>query len=152
MPHDELVSVIARAVDRALARLHRTRPSSFQTRFLELERVRLVELLEEWLQVERLRGEFRVAAYEEQAVVDIAGLVLSLRLDRVDSLAQGAELLIDYKTGDSSIAMWMGERPDEPQLPLYHLARPVLPEAVAFAQVRRGECGWSGSVRTSRSR
>jgi ATP-dependent helicase/nuclease subunit B len=144
MPCDELVSVIARAVDRALARLHRTRASTFQTRFLELERARLIELLEEWLQVERLRGEFRVAAYEEQAVVNIAGLVLSLRLDRVDCLAQDAELLIDYKTGDSSIAMWMGERPDEPQLPLYHLARPVLPEAVAFAQVRRGECGWSG--------
>ena len=62
----------------------------------------------------------------------------------MDILAEGGELLIDYKTGDSSIAMWMGRRPDEPQLPLYYLARPVLPEAVAFAQVRRGECGLSG--------
>jgi ATP-dependent helicase/nuclease subunit B len=144
MPHDELTAVIARAVDRALARLHRTRASSFQTRFLELERARLVALLEEWLEMERRRGEFRVAACEEQAVVDVAGLVLSLRLDRVDSLAQGGELLIDYKTGPSSIAMWMGERPDEPQLPLYHLARPGLPQAVAFAQVRRGACGLAG--------
>jgi ATP-dependent helicase/nuclease subunit B len=144
IPRDELASVITRAVDRALARLHRTRASSFQTRFLELERARLVELLEEWLRIELQRGEFRVVACEEQAAVNIAGLVLSLRLDRVDSLAQGGELLIDYKTGPSSIAMWMGERPDEPQLPLYHLARPVLPEAVAFAQVRRGECGLSG--------
>jgi hypothetical protein len=90
-----------------------------------------------------------VVACEEQAVVSIAGLVLSLRLDRVDSLAQGGELLIDYKsgTGPSAIAMWMGERPDEPQLPLYHLARPTLPEALAFAQVRRGECGFSGLSR-----
>jgi probable DNA repair protein len=144
MPHDELASVIAGAVDSALTRLRRTRASSFQTRFLELERVRLIELLEQWLQIERLRGEFRVAVCEERAVVNIAGLVLSLRLDRVDSLAQGGEVLIDYKTGASSIAMWMGGRPDEPQLPLYYLARPVLPEAVAFAQVRRGECGLSG--------
>lgn len=149
MPHEELASVIAGAVQRALARLHRTRASSFQTRFLELERARLGELLEEWLRIELQRSPFRVVACEEQAVVSIAGLVLSLRLDRVDSLAQGGELLIDYKTGTgaSSIAMWMGERPDEPQLPLYHLARPTFPEALAFAQVRRGECGFSGLSR-----
>ena len=41
MPHDELASVIAGAVDSALARLRRTRASSFQARFLELERARL---------------------------------------------------------------------------------------------------------------
>ncbi len=144
MPEHELASVVGEAVSRALARLHRARASSFQTRFLELERARLVELLQEWLRIERQRDEFRVVACEEQAVVNIAGLVLSLRLDRVDTLAQGGELLIDYKTGPSSIAMWMGGRPDEPQLPLYHLSRPALPEAVAFAQVRRGECALSG--------
>ena len=144
IPRDELTSVVARAVDRALARLHRTRASRFRSRFLELERTRLGELLHEWLQVERERDEFRVVAREEQAVVNVGGLVLSFRLDRVDSLARGGELLIDYKTGQSSIAMWMGERPEEPQLPLYQLARPVPPQAVAFAQVRRGECGLSG--------
>jgi probable DNA repair protein len=144
MPHDQLAAAIACAVDRALTRLLRTRASSFQTRFLDLERARLVALLAEWLQVERQRGEFRVVACEEQTVVNVAGLVLSLRLDRVDSLAQGGELLIDYKTGASSIAMWMGARPDEPQLPLYHLARPGVPQAVAFAQVRRGACDLAG--------
>jgi probable DNA repair protein len=142
--HDELAATIARCVESALARLRPRRASSFKTRFLELERERLVALLKEWVEIERNRGDFQVIACEEDAVVNIAGLWLRLRLDRVDRLSQGGELLIDYKTGSSSIAMWMGERPDEPQLPLYHLARPVPPEAVAFAQVRRGQCGLSG--------
>jgi ATP-dependent helicase/nuclease subunit B len=141
---EELTAAIVRCVDGALARLRPRRASSFKSRFLELERERLVALLEEWLEIERDRGDFEVMGCEEEAVVNVAGLGLKLRLDRVDRLSQGGEMLIDYKTGSSSIAMWMGERPDEPQLPLYHLARPMSPEGVAFAQVRRGECGLLG--------
>lgn len=143
-PNDELYAAIIRCVERALARLRPRRASTFRTRFLELERERLVALLEEWLQIERDRGDFQVIACEEDAEVNIAGLGLRLRLDRVDRLSQGGELLIDYKTGSSSTVMWMGGRPAEPQLPLYHLARPAPPEAVAFAQVRRGQCALSG--------
>jgi hypothetical protein len=93
MPQDPLASVIAAAVDRALARLRRRRASSFGTRFLELERARLIGLLEEWLQIERQRSDFTVAVREEAAVVNVAGLVLSLQLDRVDHLSAGGDLL-----------------------------------------------------------
>jgi ATP-dependent helicase/nuclease subunit B len=143
-PHDELVALVARCVDSALRRLHPRRASSLRAGFLALERERLVALLQEWLQVERRRAEFQVVACEADSVVNVAGLNLKLRLDRVDRLPGGSELLIDYKAGSTSIATWMGERPDEPQLPLYCLARPVLPEAVAFARVRRGECALTG--------
>jgi hypothetical protein len=37
-----------------------------------------------------------------------------------------------------------GERPDEPQLPLYTLAQTVAADAVAFAHVRHGDCGFVG--------
>ena len=140
----ELALVMERCVEQALKRLHARRASSFQTRFLELERERLLVLLQEWLEVERGRSEFEVTACEESGTVSIGGLILQLRLDRVDRHARGGELLIDYKTGSSSIATWMGERPDEPQLPLYCLARPAPPEAVAFGQVRRGQCALVG--------
>jgi len=144
---DRLAQTIAGCVERALARLCARRASSFRTRFLELERERLVALLEEWLEIERKRSDFEVIAREQQAAVSIAGLGLRLRLDRVDRLSQGGEALIDYKTGSSSIAAWMGERPEEPQLPLYQLTRATPPEAVAFAEVRRGECALSGLSR-----
>ena len=142
--NDELADVIARSVDGALRRLQPRRASSFRTRFLELERERLVGLLREWLRVERGRNEFDIVASEQGGALTVAGLVLQLRLDRVDRLNEGGELLIDYKTGSSSIAAWMGERPDEPQLPLYCLSRAQPPEAVAFAQVRRGQCALLG--------
>ena len=85
-----------------------------------------------------------VLAREEDRVVSVGGLDLRLRLDRVDRLAGGGRLLIDYKTGDSEVAMWMGERPDEPQLPLYTLAQTVAADAVAFAHVRHGDCSFVG--------
>jgi hypothetical protein len=133
MASSELAVVIERCVEQALKRLHARRASSFQTRFLELERERLVALLQEWLEVERGRSEFELVACEEGGTVSIGGVVLQLRLDRVDRL-----------TGSTSIATWMGERPDEPQLALYCLARPTPPEAIAFGQVRRGQCALVG--------
>jgi ATP-dependent helicase/nuclease subunit B len=140
----ELLALIERCVDRALQRLRPRRASAFQNHFLALERERLVALAREWLEIERRRDAFDVLACEEDRVVSVGGLDLRLRLDRVDRLAGGGRLLLDYKTGDSEIAMWMGERPDEPQVPLYTLIQTVAADAVAFAHVRRGDCGFVG--------
>jgi ATP-dependent helicase/nuclease subunit B len=69
-----------------------------------------------------------------------------VRVDRIDSVGDGV-FFIDYKTGyDAHPKQWEGERPDDPQLPLYTL----LPEAeelkgVAFARVRTGrDMKWMG--------
>ena len=144
MSNEQIAAVVGRSVDTAFARLRAKRASSLRSRFLELERERLVALLHEWLQVERQRDSFEVVATEQAATVTIGGLVLQLRLDRVDRLERGGELLVDYKTGDSAVSTWMGERPEEPQLPLYSVTRPDAPGAVAFAQVRRGDCALLG--------
>lgn len=111
-------------------------------RFAALERQRLTKLLCTWLDVERERGAFAVLAVEQQQNVAFAGLELRLRIDRIDRLPDGRVLLIDYKTAaQCSPQDWLGERPDEPQLPLYGTlweddaaAAPVA--GIAFAQVR----------------
>lgn len=139
-----LVALIEHCVERALKRMRPQRTSAFQERFLTLERERLTALLLEWLEVERGRAPFEVIACEEERPVSVGGLGLKLRLDRVDRLAAGGELLIDYKTGKSPVAAWMTDRPDDPQLPLYSMARVDAPEAIAFARVRRGECEFIG--------
>ena len=144
MSSEQVEAVVRRSVDTAFARLRPKRTSSLRTRFLELERERLAGLLHEWLQVERQRDSFAVVETEQAAAVTIGGLVLQLRLDRVDRLERGGELLIDYKTGANAVVAWMGERPEEPQLPLYSLTRPQAPGAMAFAQVRRGHCALLG--------
>lgn len=91
--------------------------------FLNLERQRLRALLSAWLQVEGAREEaFTVLLREAPVAVELAGLTLRLRLDRVDRLADGSELLLDYKAGRVALAELFGERPTAPQLPLYSIA------------------------------
>jgi hypothetical protein len=70
------------------------------------------------------------------------------RLDRVDELGNGQHIVIDYKTRKQSIQTMMGERPDEPQLPLYLVMTETQHAAgVAFAAVKLGAMGLTGIVR-----
>ncbi len=120
----------------------------FPKRLLELEAERLTRLVSEWLAYERLRLPFTVAGTEDKTEVTVAGLRLRLRMDRVDLLADGSKLVIDYKSGDMGPAAWKGERPDDVQLPLYaaFALRDEL-EGLVFGRVRPGEMKFSGRVR-----
>jgi probable DNA repair protein len=104
--------------------------------FWQLEGQRLVGLLREWLAVERRRGEFIVSRRESEFSTSLAGLQLRLRVDRIDELPDGSQLIIDYKSGVSRVQDWLGERPARPQLLLYGVAAPDAAAALAFAQVR----------------
>jgi ATP-dependent helicase/nuclease subunit B len=112
---------------------------------LALEHQRLVSLLREWLAVERAReGEFRVTAREEAHSVNFGPLTVRLQVDRIDTLADGGKVIIDYKSARSNIADWLGERPEKPQLLLYSLAAAETPVALAFGQVRSRDCRYVG--------
>jgi hypothetical protein len=79
----------------------------------------------------------------EQGAADLrfGGLDFRVRVDRMDRLADGARVLLDYKTGTAG-ADWRGERPDNPQLPVYALMYPEALVAVAYAKVNAGEPGF----------
>lgn len=139
-----LTEEVQRAVDQALVRWRNRRGSVFKDRFLAVERDRLETLLKEWLAVEAPRAPFEVLAVEEPSTLEVGGVLLDLRLDRVDRLEGGGELLLDYKTGEAQVVRWFEARPDEPQLPLYALARKTAPAGLAFARVARGECAFVG--------
>ena len=62
----------------------------------------------------------------------------------MDRLAAGGHALIDYKTGRATPNDWLGERPDEPQLPLYAVTASEDVSAVAFAKLKHGEMRFSG--------
>src|SRR5690606_11198928 len=70
---------------------------------------------------------------------------LQLRIDRVDQLNNGELLLIDYKTGSPKAKSWLGERPDEPQLPLYAVSSQEPVAAIAFAQINAKARQWIGT-------
>ena len=83
--------------------------------------------------------------YRSERAIAIAGLQVKVRADRVDALPDGREIILDYKTGQLKSRGWEGERPDEPQLPLYCVTneRPVA--GAAFALIRTGELQFRGS-------
>lgn len=108
------------------------------------ERDCVVQILEEWMEVERARGDFSVAVTEGAETLQLGLLPLRLRIDRVDRLPDGRLLLIDYKSSRHGPAEWMNDRPREPQLPLYAVALGSSVGAIAYAVLRRGECGFAG--------
>ncbi len=104
-----------------------------------LESRRLIALLREWVDAELGREPFRVLEREVPAEISLGGLPLRVRIDRVDEVEGGREVLLDYKTGQGRPSRWFEDRPREPQLPLYALAWPGA-RGIAYGILRRGEC------------
>ena len=104
--------------------------------YWRLEGQRLAGLLREWLAVERQRSTFVVLQREQDITLQLAQLQIRLRVDRIDQLPDGSQVIIDYKSGVSKVQDWLGERPAKPQLLLYGIAAPGSAAALAFAQVR----------------
>ena len=99
-------------------------------------------VLAKWLDIERQRAPFEIEELEQgMLAVRHAGLEFNVRIDRVDLLADGGRILIDYKTGIAEVD-WRGERPDNPQLPIYALLRPESLVAVAYGRVNASECSF----------
>ncbi len=95
----------------------------------------LFRLINDWVeQVERVRQPFTVAQLEQEQDIEIAGVGISVKVDRVDKLATGETVVIDYKTGQhNAIKTWSEPRIENPQLPLYAGTDPNV-EGVCFAQ------------------
>ena len=141
----ELDSLLTGIAAHAISGLQQVKPVALSGRFAQIEQQRLVRLAREWLDEEKKRDHFTVIAVEEKQTIHIGELVLNARLDRIDELAGGQRLIIDYKTRKQSIQAMIGERPDEPQLPIYLVAMEAQQQAagVAFAAVKRGEMGFA---------
>ncbi len=138
-PGKEVATALGECVDQALAR-HQTGDDALAARLIELERGRLIELLTSWIDLEKRREvEFTVEEPEQERTVQIGGLTVQVRLDRLDKLASGSYALVDYKSRAPKLGDWDGDRPDSPQLPIYAVTAREPLAAVAFAQVRTGD-------------
>lgn len=118
--------------------------SEFSESYLSLERDRIFDLIKRFLLLEMKRPPFEILAHELPQEIVLGGMRLKLRIDRIDQLENGDELLIDYKTGLVQLSEWFGERPLSPQLPLYCIARKKKTEALAFAIIRPDELRYRG--------
>jgi ATP-dependent helicase/nuclease subunit B len=144
---DQLPTLLDRSIDTILGEY--ASDGAWQQAYLAAERRRLQARLTDWLTLESQRQPFTVESCEEKLDnVHVGDLRLRLRADRIDILADGSRLILDYKTGNVSPASWRDERPDEPQLPLYAAYGNVENlSGVVFAKIRAGKMTFDGRMR-----
>jgi probable DNA repair protein len=128
----------------------------YRHRLAALEIESCVRQVMRLLALEKLRPPFSVRLAEAAEQYAIGGLSITLRPDRIDELADGGEMLIDYKIGGVHRPRgWLDVlpgRPRNPQLPLYGLAHGERLRALAFVIVTPGAVefrGWSDGSDTT---
>ena len=141
---EALEELIRACVDRALDKyVAEQEPSPALETFRRLEQYRLHGLVRRWLDTEKERSPFTVIHSENAGKVTVAGLTLDLRVDRIDQYENGTHAIIDYKTSKQlKKEMWLGERPEAPQLPFYAVTSDLPISEVAFAQLTTAAVKW----------
>ncbi|MHB8474498.1 MAG: PD-(D/E)XK nuclease family protein [Gammaproteobacteria bacterium] len=134
---------VQEAVVGAITEMAHDQPQTFTARFTALEQDRIESLVSDWLEIEKQRAPFTVVHPEKDRTASFGGLTIRMVPDRVDALDDGTHVVIDYKTGTPKLSQWLGDRPDEPQLPLYAMIQENL-SAVAFAQIRKEDMQFLG--------
>jgi RecB family exonuclease len=147
----QVEALVDAAIEPELALYSATDP--WRTAYLDAERRRLRARILEWLACEAKRLPFTVEHCEQKLTdVQIGDLQLNLRADRIDILDDGSRVIIDYKTGEVSAAAWKGQRPTEPQLPLYAVYGGVENlSGILLAKIRAGETNIDGRIRDARA-
>ena len=108
----------------------------------QLEIVRAVPLIADWLVLEASRAPFTVTEVESESRLDFGAFHLKMKLDRVDEIEGGAKVVLDYKSSASLKNVtkdWNHTRPVNLQLPAYVsllLARPTPPDIAALLLVQ----------------
>ena len=147
MNSEQRVLAIQLAIEKSIAALGHESDFHIPAQVMQIELQRLQQLLDVWLDLELVRADFTVTECEKKYALEVDGLALNLTIDRIDTLADGGLVVIDYKTG-SNVAnkSWADERIAEPQLPIYTVLALMHEEvaAVCFAKIRSDESKFIG--------
>jgi ATP-dependent helicase/nuclease subunit B len=145
----ELNDFILQNIDVALVNAIQHRPLTLKNRFMRIERQRLLHILQKWLNIEKQRPPFQVIQQEQWRQAIIGEIPINMQIDRIDELADGSHIIIDYKTGECRIEDWLDERLEEPQLPLYCITSDKPVAGLVFAQVKINNMGFKGLAEES---
>ncbi|MDX2416715.1 MAG: PD-(D/E)XK nuclease family protein [Xanthomonadales bacterium] len=115
--------------------------------FRVVEADRVQRHIVDFLALEKEREPFEVVGFEKEIHTEINGQTIRLFIDRIDRVAAGDEIIIDYKTGREDPKKWFGDRPDNPQLPLYAISAENDPVGVVFGIIRDDGCVYKGVVK-----
>ena len=169
LSEQEQADLVRGIVRKELDRLTSCRQGLRNKRFLRVEQARLERIIGEWLALERERIPFTVLEQEKpQDVtvggadtsgtdadldeneseagqdVTVAGIDIRIQEDRVDLLENGERFILDYKTGSCSVSSWDGERPDDPQLPIYAVVADSPIAGISFGSLMMGDVKFKG--------
>jgi probable DNA repair protein len=134
---EELNQEIHQAIDKSLESL------AYQPNLvIAVEYKRLKRIVLSYLDWEKQRQPFSVAALEENHHIQLAGLDFKVRVDRIDQVGH-SKWVIDYKSSLPNSKPWLEERPLEPQLLLYALLDKQI-NALLLIQLKTGKIKLSG--------
>ena len=114
---------------------------------LQLERKRIKRLLKNFVNVDIARDHFEIASVEQQIDFAAAAVRLSLRVDRIDRMADGSLAILDYKTGSKKNFLRSDGRPGEIQLVAYASAVDTPVASLALVYIDSREMVFSGAGR-----
>ncbi|HED16150.1 MAG TPA: hypothetical protein ENI64_04945 [Gammaproteobacteria bacterium] len=146
IPQEKLDEIVREKIEMAVETYKNRFSSLRRSQFRAVEVDRLLDITLQWLALEKNRSSFTVRSFEKKTSTVVNGVGVNLWIDRIDELDDGRKIIIDYKTGKVSPGDWFGERPNDPQLPLYSVVEGGDIAAVLFGQIRAGELAYKGVV------
>jgi len=145
LSESQLREKIATLVEKRLADYVAKYPRALDAQGQVLETQNLIPKLMRWLTHERHRPAFTTEQLEDKITLSIGPLILEGKPDRIDRLATGERVVIDYKTGKTSRSDWNPEaRLKDGQLPAYALTLDPPPKAIAFANIGKDQAKFDG--------
>ncbi len=141
---ERLAALVRMTVSAGIRELGEQRRALRRRFFAEIEQERLERVVTEWLSLEKERKSFTVVEQENDRRVTVGGIEVRIRMDRVDRLPDGGLVILDYKTGECSPSDWEGDRPDQPQLPIYAATADSPVAGVLFGRLKTGKVAFTG--------
>ncbi len=139
----ELTERIAGAVNFAFARHERNLDAVLQQLFL-LERVRISDLLRQFVALDGARDDFKIAGVEGKFEFVAGHIRLPLRFDRMDNVNDGGVAILDYKTGAKKRLLNRKKEAQEIQLFVYACATDAPVSALALINIDSREIAFDG--------
>ena len=140
----EINYCINTSINKIINNFKKYKPYVFKENFIKTEKKYLFYLLQKWLIIEKSREPFKVISRELRQKIKLKYININLQIDRIDELENGNKIIIDYKTGAVKISDWLGDRPNEPQLPLYCITYPEDIDGIMLAQIRNKKMNYMG--------
>ncbi len=131
-PLENFQKLISEIVQENLSYLEKKEPESLPKFLKILEQERLIDLMGSWIELEKSREDFELLAQEREIFGVLADIPIRARIDRIDQMGN-IKIIIDYKTGRAALNNCLGDRPDEPQLPIYALL--IQADSVGYASI-----------------